>query len=154
MNFITCFIHYPSAVILFYLHHHHTTAIILPSPHPIIHHTSFKHWTHIGELCRYLINTSPTTHPGYDPSYETQHKIRMAFGNGLRSDVWLTFQQRFNIPNIAEFYAATESNIALFCLYNRGMFMFISLSANYLILLKSSLQVKESVSFFAFQTRG
>jgi len=74
---------------------------------------------YIGELCRYLINTSPLSHPGYDDKYEKLHQVRMAFGNGLRSDVWLQFQERFNIPSIAEFYAATEGNVALFCLYNR-----------------------------------
>ena len=32
------------------------------------------------------------------------------FGNGLRPQIWETFTQRFNIPNIAEFYGSTEGN--------------------------------------------
>jgi solute carrier family 27 fatty acid transporter 1/4 len=32
------------------------------------------------------------------------------FGNGLRSSIWTSFQERFNIPDIVEFYAATEGN--------------------------------------------
>ena len=32
------------------------------------------------------------------------------FGNGLRPDIWTEFTERFNIPNISEFYGATEGN--------------------------------------------
>jgi fatty-acyl-CoA synthase len=62
---------------------------------------------YIGELCRYLLHTPVT------PA-ETQHKIRLACGNGLRPDVWPEFRQRFRIPKILEFYAATEGNVAMF----------------------------------------
>lgn len=37
----------------------------------------------------------------------------MSCGNGLRGDVWIEFQQRFQIPNILEFYGATEGNVSL-----------------------------------------
>ena len=42
---------------------------------------------------------------------DREHKLRMAYGNGMRKDVWLTFLDRFG-PDIEiyEFYAATESN--------------------------------------------
>ena len=36
------------------------------------------------------------------------HRVRMAVGNGLRPDVWKEFEERFQIPSIVEFYAATE----------------------------------------------
>src|SRR5262249_23891933 len=62
---------------------------------------------YIGELCRYLVNSPP--HPR-----ETAHRLRLACGNGLRPDVWPQFQQRFRIPQILEFYAATEGNVSLF----------------------------------------
>ena len=62
---------------------------------------------YIGELCRYLVN-SPL-----DPR-ETQHRLRLCCGNGLRQDVWPTFQQRFHIPRIVEFYASTEGNVSLY----------------------------------------
>ncbi len=62
---------------------------------------------YIGELCRYLVNTPP--HP-----HERSHRLRLACGNGLRPDVWPQFQQRFAIPQIIEFYAATEGNVSLF----------------------------------------
>lgn len=32
----------------------------------------------------------------------------MAYGNGLRPDVWKKFQQRFNIPEVAEFFNSSE----------------------------------------------
>jgi fatty-acyl-CoA synthase len=62
---------------------------------------------YIGELCRYLLHTKPSPH-------ETGHRIRMACGNGLRPDVWGDFQSRFRIPQIFEFYAATEGSVSLF----------------------------------------
>jgi fatty-acyl-CoA synthase len=62
---------------------------------------------YIGELCRYLVNSPP--HSG-----ETEHRIRLCCGNGLRLDVWEEFKRRFRIPQILEFYAATESNFSLY----------------------------------------
>jgi fatty-acyl-CoA synthase len=48
-----------------------------------------------------------------DPD-ETRHKIRMAFGNGLRPDIWPVMKQRFRIPEILEFYGSTEGNVSIF----------------------------------------
>lgn len=64
-------------------------------------------FVYIGELCRYL-----TAAPHNED--ETKHKLRLAFGNGLRSDVWPEFQSRFKIPDILEFYGSTEGNVSLF----------------------------------------
>ncbi|PWR20628.1 long-chain-acyl-CoA synthetase [Zavarzinia compransoris] len=61
---------------------------------------------YIGELCRYLVNTPPHRK-------EQAHKLRVVCGNGLRPEIWPTFQDRFKIPRIVEFYAATEGNVAL-----------------------------------------
>jgi fatty-acyl-CoA synthase len=62
---------------------------------------------YIGELCRYLLRADP--HPR-----ETQHRLRLCCGNGLSGDVWTAFQQRFAIPHILEFYAATEGSVSLY----------------------------------------
>ncbi|HVN02203.1 MAG TPA: long-chain-acyl-CoA synthetase [Caulobacteraceae bacterium] len=62
---------------------------------------------YIGELCRYLTAAPP--HP-----QERAHALRVCCGNGLAGDVWETFQARFAIPRILEFYAATEGNFSLF----------------------------------------
>jgi fatty-acyl-CoA synthase len=65
--------------------------------------TAFQY---IGELCRYLLGTPE--HPD-----ERRHGIRICIGNGLRPEIWPTFQERFAIPHIIEFYGATEGNVAL-----------------------------------------
>ena len=62
---------------------------------------------YIGELCRYLVNAPP--HPR-----ERAHRLRLCAGNGLRADIWESFQSRFRIPKILEFYAATEGNVSLY----------------------------------------
>ena len=56
---------------------------------------------YLGETCRFLLLTP--RHPD-----ERRHALRLAFGNGLRPDVWAQFQERFAIPSISEFYASTE----------------------------------------------
>ena len=40
------------------------------------------------------------------------HNVRIAFGNGLRGDVWRAFLQRFGHVEIRELYAATEGNMS------------------------------------------
>ena len=60
---------------------------------------------YIGELCRYLLKA---------PGEPRGHTLRLACGNGLSADVWETFQARFRIPRILEFYAATEGNFSLY----------------------------------------
>jgi fatty-acyl-CoA synthase len=62
---------------------------------------------YIGELCRYLVTAPPQDH-------EAQHRLRLCCGNGLRADIWTAFQERFQIPQILEFYAATEGSFSLF----------------------------------------
>ncbi|KAF2454317.1 putative long-chain fatty acid transporter [Lineolata rhizophorae] len=62
---------------------------------------------YVGETCRYLLATPPSSH-------DTDHCIRLAFGNGMRPDVWTKFQDRFRIPAIVEFYGATEGPAVLF----------------------------------------
>ncbi|MDI7775051.1 long-chain-acyl-CoA synthetase [Asticcacaulis sp. EMRT-3] len=68
------------------------------------------HLVYIGELCRYLVNSPPAP----NPDDETKHKVRMAFGNGMRPEVWDHFKKRFKIPAIVEFYGSTEGNVSLF----------------------------------------
>jgi fatty-acyl-CoA synthase len=62
---------------------------------------------YIGELCRYLVNNPHTPD-------ERDHMLRIACGNGLRSEVWSAFQERFGIPRILEYYASTEGNFSLY----------------------------------------
>ena len=74
--------------------------------------TDVIHWDcsmlqYIGELCRYLLHAAPCVD-------EANHRIRMACGNGLSPEVWDRFKDRFRIPEIVEFYAATEGAVSLF----------------------------------------
>jgi len=62
---------------------------------------------YIGELCRYLLAAPPS------PA-EREHRLRLCCGNGLRANVWEAFQERFAIPAILEFYAATEGTFSLY----------------------------------------
>jgi len=56
---------------------------------------------YVGETCRYLLSAPPSPD-------DTKHNVRIAFGNGLRPDVWKEFKDRFGINTVAEFYASTE----------------------------------------------
>jgi fatty-acyl-CoA synthase len=62
---------------------------------------------YIGELCRYLVASPP--HPR-----EREHRLRLACGNGLQREPWLAFAERFAVPQILEFYAATEGSVSLY----------------------------------------
>ena len=64
-------------------------------------------FVYIGELCRYLVNQPPRME-------EKTHTLRLAFGNGLRQEVWERMLTRFEIPHILEFYGATEGNVSMF----------------------------------------
>uniref|UniRef100_A0A4W5QGT3 long-chain-fatty-acid--CoA ligase n=1 Tax=Hucho hucho TaxID=62062 RepID=A0A4W5QGT3_9TELE len=58
---------------------------------------------YIGETMRYLCNTPM--------DIEKDHKVRIAIGNGVRSDIWTEFLNRFGDIAVRELYAATEGNI-------------------------------------------
>src|SRR5579859_3799922 len=55
---------------------------------------------YVGEMCRYLLSAPET-------SRDKDHNVRMAFGNGMRPDVWNRFRHRFGVDTVAELYAAT-----------------------------------------------
>ncbi|QDS72526.1 hypothetical protein FKW77_000215 [Venturia effusa] len=56
---------------------------------------------YVGELCRYLINAP-------ESPLDKDNNVRMAWGNGMRPDVWQKFRDRFGIETINELYAATD----------------------------------------------
>ncbi|KAF7658738.1 hypothetical protein LDENG_00008370 [Lucifuga dentata] len=59
---------------------------------------------YIGETMRYLCNT-----PKKDS--DRDHRVRIAIGNGVRTDIWSEFLNRFGNIKVQELYAATEGNI-------------------------------------------
>lgn len=60
---------------------------------------------YIGEICRYLLNQPKRPD-------DRDHGIRVMVGNGLRAEIWDEFTERFGIERVAEFYGASECNIA------------------------------------------
>jgi acyl-CoA synthetase (AMP-forming)/AMP-acid ligase II len=71
-----------------------------------IHDSGATFFVYVGETARYLLNAPP--HP-----LERDHRLRCCYGNGLRPDVWLKVQERFNIPEVAEFFNSTEGMFSL-----------------------------------------
>ena len=61
---------------------------------------------YIGELCRYLLNQP-------EHAKERAHSVRVGIGNGLRSDIWQQFVDRFQVSKLLEVYGSTEGNIFL-----------------------------------------
>lgn len=68
-------------------------------------------FVYIGEICGYLLNQPPK------PT-DRAHKVRVIVGNGLRPAIWDEFTQRFGIPRVCEFYAASEGNTAFVNVFN------------------------------------
>ncbi|KAL8919452.1 MAG: hypothetical protein Q9172_004968 [Xanthocarpia lactea] len=68
---------------------------------------------YVGEALRYLLAAPPQKDPTTAEDLDKRNRVRLAFGNGLRPDVWKRFQDRFGIEGIAEFYSATEGTNGL-----------------------------------------
>jgi fatty-acyl-CoA synthase len=60
---------------------------------------------YIGELCRFLL---------LQPEREAEkgNAVRVVVGNGLRPEIWDEFKRRFGVKRVAEFYGASECNLA------------------------------------------
>ncbi|KAF7590485.1 hypothetical protein BBP40_002830 [Aspergillus hancockii] len=63
---------------------------------------------YVGETLRYLMAVPPEIDAVTGEDVDKKHSVRAVFGNGLRPDIWTRFKDRFNVPTVAEFYAATE----------------------------------------------
>lgn len=69
---------------------------------------------YVGETCRYHLAAPPQIGPVTGENLVKKHRVRVAFGNGLRPDVWAGFKDRLGIDCISEFYAATEATLGTF----------------------------------------
>lgn len=67
---------------------------------------------YVGETLRYLLAAPPQHDPETGECLDRKHNVRVAFGNGLRPDIWNEFKDRFGIEAVCEFYAATEGTLA------------------------------------------
>jgi citronellyl-CoA synthetase len=80
---------------------------------------------YIGEMCRYLLNAP-------EHKLEKYNTLKKMIGNGLRPEIWQAFKNRFDVEQIAEFYASSEGNIAFFNVFNQDQTMGFSIT-NYAI---------------------
>ena len=62
---------------------------------------------YVGEVLRYLLAVPPS------PA-DKDHNVRLAYGNGLRPEIWEQFRERFGVETISEFFASSEGNGSLF----------------------------------------
>ncbi|KAF9636006.1 putative fatty acid transporter protein [Lasiodiplodia theobromae] len=69
---------------------------------------------YVGELCRYLMNAPASP-------LDREHEVSMAWGNGMRPDIWEAFRERFGVETIAELYGATDGMAGMTNL-NKGEF--------------------------------
>ncbi len=79
-----------------------------------IHDSNASFFIYVGEAARYLLMAPP--HPR-----ERDHRLRGMWGNGMRPDVWIRFQERFNVPEVLEFFNSTEGVLAL-AVWSKGPF--------------------------------
>ncbi|KAI5291150.1 hypothetical protein KEM52_000244 [Ascosphaera acerosa] len=61
---------------------------------------------YVGETARYLLVAPPS-------EYDRAHRVRAAWGNGMRPDVWEKFKERFGVEKIDEFFNSTEGVLVL-----------------------------------------
>ncbi|KAI8948074.1 fatty-acyl-CoA synthase [Xylaria longipes] len=79
-----------------------------------VHQSKATHIQYVGELCRYLVNAPPSP-------LDRGHNVRMAWGNGMRPDVWERFRERFGVECINELYGASDG-ISIIMNANKGDF--------------------------------
>ena len=77
-----------------------------------VHDLDATMFVYVGELGRYLMNNPPSP-------LERDHKLRYAFGNGMRHNIWTEFTARTGVEKIIEFNGSTEGNISLINLDSR-----------------------------------
>ncbi|KAL9093840.1 MAG: hypothetical protein Q9165_003763, partial [Trypethelium subeluteriae] len=80
-----------------------------------IHDSQCTIFVYVGEAARYLLNAP------HHPRERDHPRLRIMYGNGLRPDVWERFRNRFDVPEIAEFFNSTEGLFQLLN-HNRGDF--------------------------------
>jgi acyl-CoA synthetase (AMP-forming)/AMP-acid ligase II len=79
-----------------------------------IHDSQSTVFVYVGEAARYLLMAPP--HPR-----ERDHRLRAMYGNGMRPDVWNRFKERFNVPEVIEFFNSTEGVLGM-VVHSKGPF--------------------------------
>lgn len=91
---------------------------------------------YIGELCRYLTNSTAGADDHINP-------LKAMMGNGLRPDVWMDFKSRYGIKRVTEFYGASEGNTSFLNLLNKDQT--IGMTSNSVALVKYDVDADEIV---------
>jgi acyl-CoA synthetase (AMP-forming)/AMP-acid ligase II len=63
---------------------------------------------YVGETMRYLLAAPSEIDSATGEQLDRKHDVRLAFGNGLRPEIWNRVKERFGIETIGEFYSSTE----------------------------------------------
>lgn len=79
-----------------------------------VHDSESTGIVYVGEAARYLL-AAPHS------QFERDHNLKRMYGNGLRPDVWTKFQERFNVPEVLEFFNSTEGMFGVY-LYSKGSY--------------------------------
>ncbi|CUG93641.1 fatty acid transporter, putative [Bodo saltans] len=77
---------------------------------------------YIGEILRYAVAATPASKKlegeGERSPKAVAWRVPVAFGNGLRSDVWQDVLSVLPIASVIEFYASTEGNVGMINIYD------------------------------------
>jgi acyl-CoA synthetase (AMP-forming)/AMP-acid ligase II len=79
-----------------------------------IHDSQATFFVYVGEAARYLLMAPPYHR-------ERDHRLRGMYGIGLRPDVWNRFKERFNVPEVIEFFNSTEGVLGML-VHSKGPF--------------------------------
>jgi acyl-CoA synthetase (AMP-forming)/AMP-acid ligase II len=71
-----------------------------------IHDSRATYFIYVGETARYLLAAPPSP-------LDKGHNVRCMYGNGLRPDVWIKFRERFDVPEVLEFFSSSEGVFGL-----------------------------------------
>ncbi len=66
---------------------------------------------YVGELCRYLMETSASP-------LDRQNRVKKMVGNGMRANIWHEFKERFGIEEVFELYGSSEGNVGFSNIFN------------------------------------
>ncbi|KAH0830910.1 hypothetical protein AYO21_11555 [Fonsecaea monophora] len=78
-----------------------------------VHESRATRVLYVGELCRFLLTTPAGP-------YDRNHNVKVALGNGLQKDVWVAYQDRFNVREVREFYRSTEGLVKFDNIHRAG----------------------------------
>lgn len=71
-------------------------------------------FVYVGETVRYLLAAPPSPK-------DKDNTVELAFGNGMRPEVWTKFQERFGVDMVTEFFGSSEGVLQMYNFAVRGV---------------------------------